>query len=274
MAMSEQALPALVDTQHAFDGVAATYDWSNERNPILRAMRRRTIDALERHVQAPARVVDLGCGPGADAERLARDGFDVTAIDWSPAMVEEAQRRVREGQLRDRVEIRQIGIHELHRLEPAQYDAALSNFGPLNCVPSLQESASLIAARLKPGGILAASVIGRVCPWEMALYFSRGDRRRARVRFARDFVPVPLEGRIVWTRYYSPREFESAFVPAGFRRVSLHALGLCVPPPYMQAFAARHPRLIARLQSVDDVAGGWPMLRGWGDHFLIVMRRV
>ena len=56
-------------------------------------------------------------------------------------------------------------------------------------------------------------------------------------------------------------------------RVSRRALGLFVPPPYMEAFAARHPRLLARLQRLDDRWGAAPVLNGWGDHFLVVMRK-
>lgn len=39
-------------------------------------------------------VVDLGCGSGILAERLAAAGFDVVGIDLSPAMIELARRRV------------------------------------------------------------------------------------------------------------------------------------------------------------------------------------
>jgi hypothetical protein len=49
-------------------------------------------------------------------------------------------------------------------------------------------------------------------------------------------------------------------------------LGLLVPPPYMDAFGARHPRLINVLQGVEDRIAGWPVLRGWGDHFLIALQ--
>ena len=96
---------------------------------------------------------------------------------------------------------------------------------------------------MNPGGILAASIIGRVCPWEMALYGLRGDWRRLRVRFARDFVAVPFYGRTVWTRYYTPAELERTFAEAGFERVALRSLGLLVPPPYLEGFAERHPGL-------------------------------
>lgn len=39
-------------------------------------------------------VVDLGCGSGILAERVARAGFDVLGIDLSPAMIALARRRV------------------------------------------------------------------------------------------------------------------------------------------------------------------------------------
>src|SRR5580765_372214 len=186
---------ALADTQRAFDGVASTYDRSNTGNATLREMRRRTLAAVTAHVPAGSRLIDLGCGPGADAEQLARQGYHVVAIDWSPAMVAEASRRVALAKVADRVDVRHVGIQQLDRLAPDMFDAAWSNFGPLNCVPSLPEAARHIAGRMRAGGVLGASVIGRLCSWELALYLRRGDWARVRIRFAHDLVSVPLEGR-------------------------------------------------------------------------------
>ena len=56
-------------------------------------------------------------------------------------------------------------------------------------------------------------------------------------------------------------------------RVSLRALGLLVPPPYLQAFVERHNTLVAALQRLEDRVGAWPVIRAWGDHFLIVLRK-
>jgi SAM-dependent methyltransferase len=206
---------------------------------------------------------------------FAARGDHVTAIDSSRAMTEAARRAAGEAYVGGRVDVQHLGIHELDRLggEPRPFDAAYSNFGPLNCVVDLPAAARLIADRLAPGGVLIASVIGRVCPWEIALYGSRGDLSRAAIRFRRGLVPVPLDGRTVWTRYFTPREFEAIFAAAGMTRVSRRGLGVFVPPPYMHAFAARHPGLIARLQRLDDRFGAAPVLRGWGDHFLVVMRK-
>jgi SAM-dependent methyltransferase len=273
MALAERAWPRIDQTRTAFDHVAADYDRSNAENPILCHMRRRTMSVVLAHAPAGARVLDLGCGPGADVELLARAGRSVTAIDWSPAMTDETRRRLRVSGIGYQADVHTLGIHELPSLPPQTFDVAYSNLGPLNCVPSLTDAARFIADRLPSGGTLIASVIGRICPWEIALYLSRGDWNRMRVRFARNFVAVPLSQRTVWTRYYTPGEFEGAFSAAGFVRVSLRALGLFAPPPYMQGLAERRPGFVARLQDLDEHLGAWPGLRSAGDHFLIVMRK-
>ena len=267
---------ALHDTQRAFDGVASLYDRSNAENATLCAMRARVWAAVDAHVAPGSQLLDLGCGPGCDAERFAAQGHHVTAIDWSPAMVAEARRRLHANGVAARVDIHHLGIHDLDRLMPPtrQFDAAYSNFGPLNCIAQPNAAAHMIADRVRRGGVLISSVIGRVCPWEIAVHTARGRFARAAVRFGRGLAPVPLDGRTVWTRYYMPGEFQRIFELAGFRRVSLRALGLFAPPPYMQAFAGRHPSLVAALQRIDDGVGGWPGVRAWGDHFLIVMRKV
>ena len=270
MALIERAAH---DTQRAFDSVAAGYHRANEENPVLRAMRRQVIGVARRFVPAGSALLDLGCGPGTDLAELARSGYRVTAVDSSPRMVLEARGRADAEGLAG-VEVRHLGIEEIDRLAPRSWDAALSNFGPLNCVVDLPRAARRIGERLRPGGVLIASVIGRVCPWEIALYLSRRDWRRLRVRFARRAVPVPLNGGQVWTSYYTPGEFERPFVAAGFRREHLRALALFAPPPYLDAFAARHPRLVSRLQAADVRLGRFPGLRACGDHFLVVLRRI
>jgi SAM-dependent methyltransferase len=269
--------PARLETQRAFDGVAATYDRSNAENALLRAMRGRTRAALESAVASGAHLLNLGCGPGTDDVYFAGRGFRVTAIDSSPAMVEEARRELRRAGCGGRVRVEQVGIEHLDDLEACgaggPFDAAYSSFGPLNCVDDLDAAARAVARRLRPGGVLVASVIGRVCPWEIALYAARRDWRRAFVRFTRGAAPVPLEGRTVWTRYYTPGQLTGVFSRAGFRRESLSALGLLTPPPYMHAFADRHPALMRRLQRLEAAVGAWPLVRSGGDHFLLVLRR-
>ncbi|NUS15903.1 MAG: class I SAM-dependent methyltransferase [Streptomyces sp.] len=51
---------------------------------------------LDRGLIAPGRALDLGCGPGRNALFLAARGFDVDALDLSPAAVAWAEDRARE----------------------------------------------------------------------------------------------------------------------------------------------------------------------------------
>ena len=262
-----------LDTREAFDGVASVYHRANEENPILCGMRRRVLRALKRATREGGRILDLGCGPGTDDEVLGRLGYRVTAIDWAPSMVDQARARIAAAGLSNRVSVVELGIHEIDRLGGERFDAVYSNFGPLNCVADLPDAARRMAAVLKPGGVVVASVIGRLCPWELAMYLRRGDTRRATIRFARGFVAVPLKDQAIWTQYYTPGEFLRGFTAAGFTRVGLRGLGVLVPPPYAEAFARRHPRWMRLLQRVEDVAAGWPGVRQFGDHFLIVLRK-
>ncbi|SDN12982.1 Methyltransferase domain-containing protein [Allokutzneria albata] len=54
------------------------------------------VSYLDRGLIKPCRVLDLGCGPGRNAVHLAEAGFDVTAVDLSPAAIAWGEERARE----------------------------------------------------------------------------------------------------------------------------------------------------------------------------------
>jgi SAM-dependent methyltransferase len=263
----------LHDTRDAFDSVAADYDGPRGNNEAIQDMRAEMWRWLDATFAPGSRLVDLGCGTGLDAVRLAGLGHRVTATDWSGRMIERTRDRAAQAGLADRVDVRAIGAQELHRLEgTGTFDGVYSNLGPLNCVPDLGAVARECARLLKPGGAAVFTVIGRWCPWEIAHYARRGRWARLRIRFARDTVPVGMNGRTIWTRYFTPGEFHRAFEPHFERE---HVRGLCVfvPPPYLAAWRERHPRWHERLWRLDRQVAGWPGVRQLGDHFLIVLRR-
>jgi 2-polyprenyl-3-methyl-5-hydroxy-6-metoxy-1,4-benzoquinol methylase len=265
--------PKLRDTQDAFDSVAADYDGVRGNNALIQEMRSEVWRWLDIAFSPGARLIDIGCGTGLDAIRMAGLGHHVAAIDWSVQMVQRTRERAASAQLTPRVQALALGAHELERLDGnGTYDGAYSNLGPLNCVPDLQHVSRQCARLLKPDGMLVFTVIGRVCPWEIAHYLRKGHWARVKVRYVRGFVPVGMNKHTVWTRYYGPREFYRAF-RANFRLI--HFRGLCVitPPPYLTGLRDKHPRWHERLRQFERVLAGWPLLRGMGDHFLIVMRK-
>jgi SAM-dependent methyltransferase len=268
----EEERNALLETQQAFDSVAADYDGPRGNNALIQRMRNTIWRLLARSFAHDARLLDLGCGTGIDAVHLAKQGHAVVATDWSLLMVERTRGRVLDAGLTDRVSPRHVGIQELARLEGERFDGIYSNFGPLNCAPDLTEVAQSCAALLNPGGKLVFSIIGRFCPWEHLYYLGRGQAARARLRFRRGVVPVNLNGHKVWVYYYTPREFYRAF-STHFTLTHYQALSLFLPPPYLVDLYEKYRPLLEILGWLDDHLGLLPLVRDGGDHFLMVMTK-
>ena len=99
---------------------------------------------------AGSRVIDLGCGPGLYANRLARTGAAVTGIDFSPRSIDYARDRA----ARDGLEIDyRLGDYLELDIEPG-YDLATMIMCDY-CALSPQQRARLlgrVAQMLAPGG--------------------------------------------------------------------------------------------------------------------------
>jgi SAM-dependent methyltransferase len=272
-AMLQRGTPAvesqLLDTRRAFDSVAVDYDGPRGNNVLIQRMRRALWNVVRDELPPGSRLLDLGCGTGIDAAEFARCGYRVTATDWSPRMVERTRALAAHAATCSRIDARHLGIHQLDQIE-GKFDGIYSDLGPLNCVPDLEAAAAECARLLRPGGKLVCSVIGRICPWEIAHYALRGRLRRAWVRAARGLTPVGMNRHTIWTRYYLPREFYRVFAEY-FSLCGYRSLGLFMPPPYLVDYYRRHQRWCDWLGRLDDRLGAVPLLRGMGDHFLIVM---
>ena len=65
--------------QTDFDAVADEYDHSLPEHVVEHYLAKRV--GFIRQYVAPGRTLDVGCGTGVLAERLAREGYDVTGVD-------------------------------------------------------------------------------------------------------------------------------------------------------------------------------------------------
>jgi S-adenosylmethionine-dependent methyltransferase len=77
-------------------------------------------DFLPLQAKRSLRALDLGCGTGAIAVRLARLGIHVTLLDSSPAMLDIAQGAAREGGVTDKVLLHHGDATQLANLFPAR----------------------------------------------------------------------------------------------------------------------------------------------------------
>lgn len=82
------------DATSYFDGRSASYDAQYDaRSPEGYALRSRLAVVRRLVGPGPGELLDAGMGPGRLVAELEAAGWDVSGIDASPAMVEEARRR-------------------------------------------------------------------------------------------------------------------------------------------------------------------------------------
>jgi len=97
----------------------------------------------------PGRVLDVGCGEGADAVWLAKRGWDVTALEVSGVALERAAQHARDADVAIRwvhADLKDAALAPPFGLVSAQYPALLRT-------PDAAAERALLAA-VAPGGVL------------------------------------------------------------------------------------------------------------------------
>jgi hypothetical protein len=160
---------------------------------------------------------------------------------------------------------------ELDKLDNQQFDHVFSNFGGLNCTDKLGEVINSFDKILKPGGTATLVLMPKVCPWELALAL-KGNFKVAFRRLKKGGTPSHLEGKEFMTYYYSPQTVRRMF-GRNYSLVKIEGLGITVPPPYLENFAIKHPRIYKMLSSIEGSISSIPPFRSWADHFVITVRK-
>ncbi|WP_379546316.1 class I SAM-dependent DNA methyltransferase [Qipengyuania sp. DSG2-2] len=168
----------------------ATIDYYEAAAPHYTAStaqdRHRHLDPFLDRLTSDARILELGCGCGADAAHIEKRGFELDATDGTRAMVRKTKERFG-------IEARVMRFDELEAC--SAYDAVWAHaallHAPRGALPDILDR---IFAALKPGG------------WHFANY-KLGDAEH------------PDEGRDPlgrWTSLPSAEWLETAYQTAGF----------------------------------------------------------
>ena len=125
------------DTLAFYDREAAAYAARQRGAPVR-------LQAFLEQLRPRARILELGCGAGQDAELMTAAGFDVTPTDGSAGLAAQAQARLGRP-------VRVMRFEELD--ETAAYDGVWANACLLH-VPEdgLADVLARIHRALKPGG--------------------------------------------------------------------------------------------------------------------------
>jgi ubiquinone/menaquinone biosynthesis C-methylase UbiE len=134
-----------------WSGRAAEFDRGPSHGVLTQAQHQAWLDLL-REVAGPPplKVLDVGCGTGFLALRMAELGHTAVGIDLSEEMLAEARRKVEGIGL---VATFQLGDAEAPPLDGAPYDVILERH-VIWTLPQPKEALRAWRALLKPGGLL------------------------------------------------------------------------------------------------------------------------
>jgi ubiquinone/menaquinone biosynthesis C-methylase UbiE len=256
----------------AFDRLAPVYDVL-AKGDAFQHQREQTHAAYSRWLQPGCRVLEIGCGTGADSEFFARMGLHVVACDPSEEMLTKTRRRLEAAGVSDRVAILACGLQELPNfldaLDHAQgFDAIVSNFGAINCVECLEPLGLVARRHMRPGGAAILTVMGRACAWE-AVYFAMTGRPGLASRRRQAAVKVAVAGVDVPTYYHRIADV-GAVLGESFSLDAVKGIGVMVPPPYLESRWQQVPPVLRRFTAqIDRVVSPLPGLNRLGDHLMM-----
>jgi cyclopropane fatty-acyl-phospholipid synthase-like methyltransferase len=102
------------------------HDWASRRATTIQ----KHVDWIHQKVLSgqPARLLDLGCGPGLYTSRLAKLGHECTGLDFSPASIEYASDYARKANLRCSYQLEDLRKADFG----SGYDLVMFIFGEFN----------------------------------------------------------------------------------------------------------------------------------------------
>jgi 2-polyprenyl-3-methyl-5-hydroxy-6-metoxy-1,4-benzoquinol methylase len=241
--------------------------------------------ALESHVRAGMRVLDIGAGPGRFAIDLITHGATVTVADLSPVQLELARRRLEERGLAGHVEgFHQLDVLDLRAFDDGSFDVVVCFGGVVSYTKERHPEALRELARVvRTGGIVMLSVMSLygtmqlIGPLDAAKVLETIDQHL-------DWQAVLSGDDVVYTRsgsaeFHQPLAlFTSVGLRAAIERAGFHVVELASANPIIPQFLrlpniGASPVAAAELEKLEIAASGHPGLLDSGGHLIAVARR-
>lgn len=171
-------------------------------------------------------ILDLGCGEGGYARRLAAAGAQVTAVDCSEAAIRYAEEQaLREGLM---IVHHQRNSNDLFGIPDGSFDAALCSMMLMDC-EDLDGTLREVARVLKPGGRLFVSMLHPCFDGNHERGIGRQGQGETREVVVKNYfepreweAPLPNGTTSVIWRHRTLSEYVKAFLAAGLTIVDMN----------------------------------------------------
>ncbi|MFA3920313.1 class I SAM-dependent methyltransferase [Ruegeria hyattellae] len=184
-------------TAKFWDGIAEKY----ARSPIKdMTSYEHTLERTASYLKPHDHVLELGCGTGTTALKLATNVARVVATDLSPGMIRIGKHKAAE------LGVDNVSFQTADVGKPPQgsFDVAIA-FNLLHLVEDLEASLRQVHATLKPGGLFISKT------------FCAQSNGSLKYRAIRLVLPVmQLFGRAPYVRFMQEKELETMIECAGF----------------------------------------------------------
>ncbi len=265
----------------SYDRLAPRYDADIGSNLVGRRMHTVFRRALREVLRPGQHVFEIGCGTGADALWLARQGLDVVATDISGAMIEQLREKAASEGLSQHIQTRRMAAHEIGRLGSEfgsdSFDGGFCHAGALNMEPEIARVPAQIVSITKPGGAFVCSFINRTSLFEI-LFYPLVLRPRKAFRRMGNVVPIPISRtepmnrQVIPARFYSPSEMIRLF-GNGFSVEMVQGMEIFLPPSNLADLYARFQLGFAGLEALEEHLSRRAPANEWGHHTVLVLRR-
>ena len=203
----------------------ARYEWN-------RLERHRTEFAVSMHAlrdylpKPPAKILDVGGGPGRYAIALTQQGYEVTLCDLSRKCLEFARAKAKEAEV-ELADYLHANATDLSQFPRESYDVVLL-MGPLYHLLEAKEREKAVSeARevLKPGGLIFAAFITRYAPILYAAAYAPEwieDDQQLEELLATGALKADAEGKGFTDAYFAhPSEVKPLMEAGGFETLEL-----------------------------------------------------
>jgi ubiquinone/menaquinone biosynthesis C-methylase UbiE len=245
-------------TSAFFDVEAATYDAAYDQATVAGySLRTRNAAILAALGRGSGDVLDAGMGPGRLCERLARDGYRLSGMDSSPAMVALARARLPEAS--DRLvegRLEEMPFHD------SSFDAVIAS-GVVEYVDPPEAALREITRVLRPDGVAIVTLPNRASPYALWKRFLIYPCARELKRLRPGRRPPPISRPLP-----SQRCFMATLAGAGLKVESVSYTNyLVVPTPFDELLPVLTTGIADRLER------GQPHARALATQVLFSVRR-